>query len=112
MVKQSSLFGRESAKQISRAVASKNFSIKKGKKIPRVFFADPKFGSKNAVFASKSWLFGLKGGKATDPVKNKRASECKEHKSRSPYKKCLVASVGHPNKKGVEAYVKRIITFV
>ncbi len=84
-------------------------------------FADPGFGSQNALFAPQSWLWGLttevpnlEGLDAElelfpeDPNLAERLPICTADHEGIYVLKCLYISVGHPNLRGAQAYVEAI----
>jgi hypothetical protein len=73
---------------------------------PRVALAVPEFGPRNAVFAPESFLFdvgiGPSGLFPVDPVAASRVPLC------GGILRCEIASIGHPNPAGANAYFDAI----
>lgn len=67
----------------------------------RVRFADPGFAPENAIWASNTFLWGT----PTDPFLLERTKLCSKMGGDL---KCPVASIGHPNALGAQAYAKAI----
>jgi hypothetical protein len=98
---------------------------------PPVVFADPGYGPDNAVFAPRSWLWGLsRDGEVLeqyevgrlleelglaldvfpeDPLQRYRAEACLDGDMTESLIPCIYASVGHPNPDGARAYADAII---
>ncbi len=89
---------------------------------PLVAFADPGFGSENAVFAPDGWLWSMTNRNASyeglnlglnlfpeDPISDLRLEICLGRGVVSDLIGCLYASVGHPNEAGARAYADSII---
>ncbi|MCK4567749.1 MAG: hypothetical protein KAU48_10605, partial [Candidatus Thorarchaeota archaeon] len=84
---------------------------------PRIFFAEPEFKDKNAIFADESWLWGIENdlGPADDDqiggVETARQDACDDAGVDGVDGfMCRRASIGHPNVTGAEEYAKVIIT--
>lgn len=89
---------------------------------PLVAFADPGFGSENAVFAPDGWLWSMTNQNASyeglnlgldlfpeDPLSDLRLEVCLGRGVVADLIGCLYASVGHPNPTGARAYADSII---
>lgn len=79
----------------------------------RIFFANPGFGPANAIAAPDSFIFAINPPlyPADDPsVAEQRALACAAAGStRTNIPLCLLASAGHPNPSGAQAYADAII---
>jgi len=73
----------------------------------RVALAVPAFGPKNALFAPDSFLWGVgistSGLAPFDPVAGNRATPCGTSDPLT-----TIASIGHPNARGAQAYATAI----
>jgi lysophospholipase L1-like esterase len=102
------LFWTESRKQLRAAVDATHSS--------RVFFADVPFTEDNAMFVKDTaWLYNvhLEGGVlvAEDPLADSRRGDCKLCHPNDPIQQagCNLASAGHPNIPGANAFAKTIL---
>jgi len=101
------LFWQESRKQLRAAVDAT--------RTDRVRFADVPFTEANAMFAPEPWLFNvhLEGLelKPEDPVATSRREDCERCHPNNPFDRsaCDIASAGHPNFFGAEAFAKTIL---
>jgi hypothetical protein len=102
------LFWTESRKQLRAAVNATGSS--------RVFFADVPFTEDNAMFVKDTaWLYNvhLEGGGlvAEDPLAESRKADCKLCHPADWIQQagCDVASAGHPNVLGANAFAKTIL---
>lgn len=88
-----------------------------------VLFADPGFGSDNAIFAPHTRLWGLTPDNRTlpllnfgvewlpeDPIAATRWEACLERVSAIHPVSCLYGSVAHPRPEGAQAYADSVIT--
>lgn len=81
----------------------------------RIFFADPKFGSANAIAAPDAFLFGINADLSPqDPpeIAAARAEACERHADRLTIVERVAgprASVAHPNPLGAQQYAQAII---
>jgi lysophospholipase L1-like esterase len=115
MVDRSKKFIQESMQQLKKAVDDTNTHLGG---TPRVFFAQPNFTSKNAVFASESLLWGIEPdlGPADDEalggVEQARHEACNlvvdDDSNRTSLTQCVRASIGHPNVNGAKEYARVI----
>lgn len=77
----------------------------------RITFVNPLFRNRDAVFTPNSALFGLDFiGNPIDPVRNARRNSCNRSRSGFAHATCLRASVGHPNVRGANIFLDRIIS--
>jgi hypothetical protein len=114
MVKRSDTFYNESTKNIQNAVNDINALYNN-----RFFFVDPGFTSDNAIFASKSLLWGLDGDLSADDDENEggvassRKQACSStNAAGGSMTTCEMASIGHPNVKGAQKYANTIIPII
>jgi lysophospholipase L1-like esterase len=107
VIEQSRLFSAHSRTMLQKAISEVNESLRE----ERVHFAIPHFTDYNAVFASKSWLWGLDrvddGVRVTDEVSGTRFRECEKYDSGVFL--CKISSVGHPNVTGAQKYAEKIV---
>ena len=121
LVENSRIFEEISSTALSRAVREIN-NTSAGNH--RVFFAHPNFRPSNSMFAPNRYLYNLKplgfiddflhgpvhgSSLAEDSIKGYREQRCKEVGDRAPFN-CGVASAGHPNPAGAQAYRYAIMT--
>lgn len=118
MVNLSIVFHHASRASLQAAVARVNAETAAA---PRIAFADPGFGSENAVFAPQKWLWSLTNENLVlqslglelpaipeDPLQDFRLSECFDEGIVGGIIPCLYASVGHPNARGARAYADAV----
>jgi hypothetical protein len=74
-----------------------------------IVFADPGFGESNAVFASKTLVFGLNVDLSPqDPVSATRKTACQLAGARTDETQCERASLGHPDPEGAKIFAATI----
>ncbi len=89
---------------------------------PPMLFVDPGFPADNAVFTPDSWLWGLSADSPVaadlsnqlkvfpeDPQFAARLPACFTAAGAELSLECVFASLGHPNKRGSQAYADAII---
>jgi microsomal dipeptidase-like Zn-dependent dipeptidase/lysophospholipase L1-like esterase len=81
-----------------------------GEARPRIFFANPLFTTRNAVFAPDPWLWGINGDSTPQDnlVAGSRWTACNLNRTRTDLEICKRASIGHPNARGAQEYAKAI----
>ena len=108
-------FANGANQQLHKAVDEANAALP-AHSIARVFFADPKFGPANAALAPHSFLYGIRADLSTDDpasVAGPRAVACDSAgSSKTDVPKCKIASIGHPNPRGAEAYAEAILPYL
>jgi hypothetical protein len=113
IVTNSQTFANEANLQLQLAVDEVN--VYRGGS-PRIFLAVPAFGPKNAALAPDSWLWEIdvssSGFTAQDPVAASREPACLAAAARTSVAICNVASIGHPNPRGAQAYFDAIEPFL
>jgi hypothetical protein len=118
LVRNSEIFDAVARESLSRAVQTVAGETAAQ---PPIVFADPGFGSRNAVFAPDAWLWGLVSDPEwedaldlplpllpEDPLLEYRAEACQEPDARPDLLPCLYASVGHNNPAGARRYAEAI----
>jgi len=89
---------------------------------PPILFVDPGFSPDNAVFTPDSWLWGLSADSSAvgdlagqlkvfpeDPLFAARLPACFTASGADLSLECVFASLGHPNKRGAQAYTDAIV---
>jgi hypothetical protein len=109
IVENSQLFWTESTHMFRRAVAEVGS--------PRIGFALVPFGDENVMFAPDPWLFNVYWTGTTiyaeDPVANERRAACDQfHDTAIEQGLCYIASAGHPNPRGSQAYAAAILALL
>jgi beta-glucosidase/6-phospho-beta-glucosidase/beta-galactosidase/lysophospholipase L1-like esterase len=107
VVRRAALFAAESEKCIQRAVDAANLQSSKR----RVLFAQPEISRTHATLASDPWIFGVgfAGAPEDSAVAPGRAMLCESAPAgRCDVTTCRVASMGHPNARGAQAYAEEI----
>jgi len=119
MVSRSNTFATEANNKLQDAVNDVNATLTGG---ARIFFAKPNFGSRNAIFAPNTWLWGIDtdlspeddeqiGGVA--PTRNQACENVEDSDpSRTVMVICKNASMGHPNVAGANEYARAINVLV
>ena len=79
-----------------------------------IALAVPPFGSKNAALAPESWVWEIDATMTPqDPVAASRAPQCAAGAAIPAYRvdpaRCRIASIGHPNPRGAQAYLDAIV---
>ncbi len=114
MVDRCKTFAERAAVEIPTAIHEINAGLPGG---PRVQFAQPSFGSRNAIFAPDAWLWGVdpplspQDDENSGGVAPQRAVNCAAAGDRAPVY-CGIASIGHPNVAGANEYARRIIALL
>ncbi len=76
----------------------------------RIRFASVNFGADNAFAAPDSWLFRIPlGADSYDEAYSERAKACAGIADTVERTKCNLASLGHPNPRGAQAYASAVI---
>jgi hypothetical protein len=103
------------AKRANRRLAEATAGVNNRHPMPstRAFFAAPTFARENSALAGDPFLWGINpDGSAEDPVAGSRDRSCLVLTDAFARMICDHASAGHPNPKGVRAYMKAIIPIV
>jgi lysophospholipase L1-like esterase len=107
VVKRAALFAKESEKCIQRAIDAANLQVSKR----RVLLAQPEIGRTHASLASDPWIrgVGVAGAPEDSAVAPGRMIHCDSAPpGRCDLATCRVASMGHPNARGAQAYAEEI----
>lgn len=114
MVDRCRTFAERTAVEIPMAIQEINASLPNG---PRVHFAQPNFGSRNAIFAPDAWIWGVEPPLSPQDdansggVASQRALDCAAAGNRASVY-CGIASIGHPNVAGASEYARSIIALL
>lgn len=114
MVSRSKTVATEANLQLQNAVTEIDTSLGGG----RIFFAEPVFASKNAIFAPNPWVWGINWDLSPEDIEQDggvaraRGIACEDTEYDDPTRTdeiiCKRASLGHPNKKGANEYARVI----
>ena len=112
MVRRSQIFASESAKKFRQVVDEVNAHPVSS--ASNVSLAIAHFATENSIFASDPWIFGINPDLSPqDSVAGIRGIECdRAGPSLTDMTTCKIASIGHPNSKGVKEYSRVIISLV
>lgn len=112
LVRRSQIFASESTNHFKQAVDEVNASITS--RLPHISLAIPNFATKNLVFTSDPWIFGINSDlSAQDSMAITRSVECdRAGLPALDVVTCKIASIGHPNSKGAMEYARVIIPLV
>lgn len=114
MVDRCRTFAERTVVEIPRAIQEINAGLPSG---PRVHFAQPNFGSQNAIFAPDAWIWGVdpplspQDDANSGGVASERARDCAAAGNRAPIY-CGIASIGHPNVAGAREYARSIVALL
>jgi hypothetical protein len=108
MIVNSVYFEAKSSEQLALAVKDANQQLGG---TPRIYFANPHFGSQHAALGPAPWLFGINSDLSPQDnpvVADARKAACNQYKSRTDYVTCIHASAGHPNITGAQQFAGQI----
>jgi hypothetical protein len=113
IVRNCEFFRAESTLVFQRAIDEVNDAINPNGN-PRIMLAVPDIQPRNAALAGNPYIFAIhRDGTAQDPIADERMPACEEAGfPRTVVRICKVASVGHPNVKGAQAYADSIVALL